>query len=165
MTRRSFATPDGILASASECGLDKSAFRQVPGPRALQLLDQIFQAFTRKGIAHRRSNWFWDDLRPPTYSFHRPADTRRLPAVAPDGTLVYLVVEDFSRRKKESPFWLFEGTLEATLGVLDNHHLLEFYVVDRKFQWLLAENHHDVLIAVGEPATSALRQFEESTRP
>jgi hypothetical protein len=51
---------------------------------------------------------------------------------------------------------VFEGTLAAAVATLDNHPLLEFYLVARSFDWLVAENHHNVLIVAGEQAASAL---------
>jgi hypothetical protein len=77
----------------------------------------------------------------------------------PPETPVWLVVEDFGRMKDGPPFWIFEATLAAAVATLKNHHLLEFYVVSRSLTWLVGENHHDVLFAVGEHAVSVLGEI------
>lgn len=41
-------------------------------------------------------------------------------------------------------------TYGAAVAVLNNMHLIEYYIVDRNFNWIAMENHHGDLIAVGE---------------
>ena len=42
------------------------------------------------------------------------------------------------------------------MAILDELHFVEFYLVERKFKWLLGENHHNVVFASGEHAVNAL---------
>jgi len=42
------------------------------------------------------------------------------------------------------------------IAALDNHHLLEFYLVPRSFEWLVAENEHNVLFVVGDKAVAEI---------
>jgi hypothetical protein len=69
---------------------------------------------------------------------------------------VWLIVEDWARARQGPPFWLFEATLAGAIARLQNHHRLEFYLVSRSFDWLVGENHHAVLFAVGDHAVSVL---------
>jgi hypothetical protein len=41
--------------------------------------------------------------------------------------------------------------------MLDAAWSFEFYVVSKKFEWLLCQNHHDVMMAVGEPMVTRLK--------
>ncbi len=42
------------------------------------------------------------------------------------------------------------GRLQQLLDLLQEMRGFEYYVVSKKFQWLLSENHHDTLTAVGQ---------------
>ena len=63
-----------------------------------------------------------------------------LRSVLPTNVPVWFVAEDFGRTKERG----------------GEHHLFEYYIVGRKLGWMVAENHHDVLMAVGEPVASRL---------
>ena len=161
MARSIYATPNGILAAARECGVTRSRLRQETSNRALALFERLLELFTKNAAKNRKANWFWDDFREPNLSVHRRADEDALLALGSAATPVRLLVEDSGRRKRGPAFWVFEATLDAAARTLDNHHLLEFYLVSRHLDWLIAENHHDVLIGVGDRAVAALHRFAQ----
>ena len=158
MARRSYATANNLLAAARELGLDDAALHQLPGARAHAVLDQILDAFTTEGRAGRDRHWLWNDLRDPSTFLIGPRNLDVLLELGPSSTQVWLIAEDFARKKPRAPFWVFEATLSAAVATLQNHHLLEFYVVSRAMTWLVGENHHDVLFAAGEHAIEVLKK-------
>lgn len=157
MARPRYATANGILAAARECGFDEASFHQLPGGRAQEMLDSVLDSFTTRGRASRMQCWIWEDLRPPRLSLPAPDDLDVLLTLGPPSTPVWLIVEDWDRTKRGTPFWIFEATLAAAVATLKNHHLLEFYIVSRPLTWLVGENHHGVLFGAGEPAISAFQ--------
>jgi hypothetical protein len=159
MANRSYATANSILSAARECDLDEAAFRQLQGGRAQELLDRVLESFTTRGLRNRNLRWLWEDLRDPHSSVAGPHELDVLLTLGPPETPVWLVVEDFGRMKDGPPFWIFEATLAAAVATLKNHHLHEFSVVSRSLTWLVGENHHDVLFAVGEHAVSVLGEI------
>lgn len=159
MPRRSYQTANGLLAAAREIGLAQRDFHQLPGSRALPLLDQIFDTFTVGGRDGRSRQWLWNELRSPCGFLQGRHDLRLLNRLGTPNTAVWLVAEDFSSTKRATPFWMFEATLSAAAATLANHHLLEFYVVSRPMTWLCGENHHDVWFAAGDHALSAFRDL------
>jgi hypothetical protein len=48
-----------------------------------------------------------------------------------------------------SKFWLFQGTVQAIQRLLQAHCYFEYYLVSKKYRWLLCETDHDVLIGLG----------------
>lgn len=166
MARGRYETANGLLGVARECGLDETAFGQVPGGRALGILDEIFDAITTSGWRARRQSWLWENLRPPYLSLYAGAGLddplNRLVDLGAPATPVWLVTEDFASTKRGTPFWLFEGTLAGVTSVLQRHHLLEFYVVSRPLTWMVCENHHDVWCAMGREAMSWLEGVREA---
>ncbi|HEY8947143.1 MAG TPA: DUF6756 family protein, partial [Polyangiaceae bacterium] len=118
--------------------------------------------FTTRGLRSRTSSWLWEDLRDPTISLAGRREIRTLLALGAPDTPVWLIVEDFGRMKPGTPLWVFEATLAAAIATLENHHLLEFYIVSRSLDWLVGENHHDVLFAAGDHAVTVLRDIGQS---
>jgi Family of unknown function (DUF6756) len=125
-------------------------------------VDRFLEAFTVRGVANRSLVWLWEDFREPCVSVSGPVNLETLLALAPADTRIWLLVEDWSKRKREAPFWAFDATLAAAIGTLRNHHLLEFYIAARSFEWAIAENHHDVLIGVGSHAVTFLQTLRAS---
>jgi hypothetical protein len=156
MREQRYETPNSILKAARELSLDDRSFRLVHGGRALKILNRVFASFTVGGAANRAEYWLWQDFSEPCVAFHGPHELATLLSLGPPGTLVWLLVEDEAGFKEGPPFWVFETTLSTAVAVLKNHHLLEFYIVSRNFDWLISENHHDVLFAVGNHAVSLL---------
>jgi hypothetical protein len=70
-----------------------------------------------------------------------------------------ITLQEFARVAADLPD---KAVVELALGrntpllALDNHHLVEFYVVAHSWEWLVGENHHDVLFAVGDHAIAAV---------
>jgi hypothetical protein len=159
MAKRSYATANSILSAARECNVDEASFRQLPGGRAHELLDRVLESFTTRGLGNRNLRCLWEDLSDPHSFVDGPHDLGVLLTFGPAETPVWLIVEDFGGTKEGTPFWIFEATLAAAVATLKNHHLLEFYVVSRSLTWLVGENHHDVLFAVGEHAVAGLREI------
>jgi hypothetical protein len=96
-----------------------------------------------------------------SHAFSTAADSlEALPLILPAFSPVWLLAEDFGHRRKAlGSFWLFETDTEAAVHVLGEHHLFEYYVVQRHLAWMVAENHHNVLIAVGEPVAARLESL------
>lgn len=74
--------------------------------------------------------------------------------VVPDATLPVWVVTFWG-----DPPEVFASTPAAIAAVFAECHLFEFFVVPKDLSWLVGENHHDYLIAVGEHVASRLRRI------
>jgi hypothetical protein len=159
MANPAYATANSILASARECNLAQASFRQLPGARAEAVLDAVLATFTTGGVGNRGRLWIWEALRDPQFSVVGQRELESLLILGSPDTPVWLVVEDFDGTKQDSPFWVFEATLEAAVATLKNHHLLEFYIVSRALTWLVGENHHNVLFAAGGHAVAAFQRI------
>lgn len=145
-----------LMEAASAAGIPPERFQPVGQARWRALLAEILGRFTRHRDQHP---WLWDDLKevPSTLALGEPAESlRALPLVLPERTPAWFLAEDFSGGKRHSAFWLFDTDTDALVHVLGEHHLFEYAVVGRHLEWLVAENHHNTLFAVGEPVVSRL---------
>jgi len=97
---------------------------------------------------HRR--WWWEDFRLPSEAWRSPDSCgyRSIPRVVPDpNDVVWFIVEDDSLAR----YPVFEGSVSTICAVIGECFAFEYYLVSKAFDWLVCENHHDVIIGVGSP--------------
>jgi hypothetical protein len=149
------------LNDATKClALDANRFRLL-GPHeyesVLRVVTEQFLDVGEKGLNYYR---WWENFRGNTASFHTSNAYKLLPKLLPHNQPLWFIAEDSS--KKNAYFWVYEADAEAIVQVLAESHQFEYYIVSKKRDWLLCENHHEVLVAVGEPMIEALNRAKTS---
>ena len=142
-----------------------AASKKLTLPADLRLVEpHRFRAILERIVAERTTLakdgisalWWWEALREPV-AYSTPSDgialMRRL---IPSEENVWLVAEDSG--KKIGNFWLYEGTVGAVCAILRECPAFEYYIVDKKMNWLVCENHHGQVVASGEPVATALSE-------
>lgn len=147
--------PNKVLHAAAELSLSQNQFSMVSPARWKTLLKDIMIRFT--GSEDIQRLWIWNDLRGDVATLQSDYGPDRIAAIFEPTIYVWFITEDASRTKQDGNFWVFEGELGAILRVIGNFHYFEYAIVDRRLEWMICENHHDMLIAVGEPAITRLR--------
>ena len=82
----------------------------------------------------------------------------QLPKIVPEDDMVYFLIDNGSYWYAGEQFWIFEsGISELTkvLSVLNQSAFLDlgwldYYIVSKKYKWIIGFNHHDVVSLVGE---------------
>jgi hypothetical protein len=57
-------------------------------------------------------------------------------------------------------FWLYESRINPVCAVLSECPAFEYYILPRKMDWLLCENHHNLIIGSGEAIVSKLARWQ-----
>ena len=83
---------------------------------------------------------------------------RYLTTLLPRGEVVWFLAED-KDQKKTGSYWLYEGKVGAFSAVIAELPAFEYYLIGKDYSWLLCENHHGVLIGVGQLAIERLQSF------
>jgi hypothetical protein len=66
---------------------------------------------------------------------------------------VWFIVEE-----DQMPFYpIYDATPAAIAKIIPECYGFEYYLVPKDKNWIFCENHHDRLIAVGEPVETAIR--------
>lgn len=154
-----------LARAARDAGVAVERFRPVGHTRWQPLLGDILDQFTVSGGADQDRLWLWDDLKeqPVVLRLRSAVEALEvLAAVLPARQPVWFVAEAATGTKGVGSFWVYEADTDGVVEVLAEHSLFEYYVVDRKLRWLVAENHHGALMAVGEPVASALRELRDA---
>jgi hypothetical protein len=77
----------------------------------------------------------------------------KLPRMIPTSEQpVYVLFED--TKNYEAKYWLYEAFVDELVLVLNECESLDdFYIVSKKYNWLISLNHHDVISCVGYGVT------------
>ncbi len=155
----SHTTVEAELTSAvHNLSLPISAFRLLSKQEAAPLLHRIEAHFVqRQGL-----RWWWEAFRPaPRFSVHFADGSgwRHLKRIVPPGTeRVWFVVEGIGKEG----FLLCEATMDAIEAVIAECFAFEYYVVSPSLDWLVGENHSDVVFAVGKIVADRLTDVAAS---
>ena len=139
------------LGIASQVGL-------VEPHRFRPILERIIAQRTLLKSDAISASWWWEALREPAYCTIPTDPMRTLKSLIRANEPLWFVAEA-SGDKKIGNFWLYETTIEPLCAVLAKCPHFEYYVVGKKMDWLICENHHGVLMANGEDM--ATRMSEE----
>lgn len=148
-----------LTDAAKSLGVDDE-LRLVEPYRYRAVLERIIECRTLLSKDAVSAPWWWEALRQPV-ACCQPADAiGLLKDIAPVDELVWFVIEaNEIPAKREGNFWLYEASIEVIARVLRELPHCEYYVVSKKCDWLLCENHHDLFIASGAPMTEKLARM------
>ena len=130
----------------------------------IENIDRKFMlSFTKNGRQSTKFyGWIWECLKDENqWGKHSPdykktSEIIRYTAGTTNEDLYIIFTESCREREK---FWYYEGRLDAMITVIEETPGIdEFYIFDKKFTWLLGQNHHDVIFATGNEKTERLKK-------
>lgn len=65
----------------------------------------------------------------------------------------------FIASEENGKYWVYESNVEAIEMILKEMYGFEYYIVDKKYNWVLCENHHDILIGLGDEIVDKLCKY------
>lgn len=150
-----------IDEAVSTLQLTSATFRQLPDDDALLVYWQAEDRFVSK----QRRHWWWEHFRCRNYGALLRVDARLhlTQLAATPGERVWLILTDVDELdplvyKGADPL-VYEGAIEACQRVIGECPPFEYNIVSHDFKWLLCENHHQLLFAVGFLAMRRLRRY------
>ena len=93
------------------------------------------------------------------YSVHYATWFYLLPQIIPDDNMVYFLIDKGNRDWNFGElFWIFESYIPELIKALNALNQtafldcgwLDYYIVSKKFRWIIGLNHHDIISCVGE---------------
>lgn len=121
-----------------------------------QLEERIYHTFCQLQHPTARPLWLWEYFRPGAVGVTSDDNplTQLTSLVDAEETVWLMLNETVNFGDK---FWFYQGIPSAIRQVLaECYHLDEIYLISKKYAWLLALNHHDVLYGVGSPMQEKL---------
>lgn len=118
--------------------------------------EQVFREVLAHFLASGNRRWWWEDFRKPSASIKLQDAFRILPSLVPDkAELVWFITED-----DQLPFFpVFESNVQSVSQILGECYGFEYYIVQKQFEWLLCENHHDTLFGIGKVVEVRMKEL------
>ena len=139
-----YDTPNSLLRAARELNIPPERFKLAAPNRWKKLFHKILATFA-DGCAGSEP-WLWEHFSEAVRSANLPSPMDVLRHMSAASDPVWLLVKDWHHTKREGKYWLFVTDLGAATDTLENHHA-----------WLVAENHHGILMAIGALPVDALQ--------
>ena len=144
---------DEIKKATESLGFSPARFRRLPPEEAKQVYESALRHFVPRG----QPRWWWEHFPTSTGVHFTDGGGWLLPTeLAPDtDERVWFIAEDFV--PPEYSVW--EANVHDIQAVIAEGANFEFYVIQQQFHWLICENHHDVVVAVGREVEDRLRKY------
>jgi len=140
-----------ILQAVRELGFGTNRCERLPVDEA----SGVYEAALRHYVPEGSPKWWWEHF-PVSTGVHFEAGDgwRQLSRLVPNpDERVWLIAED----EGLPGYSVWTARVRDIAAVLGECPAFEYYLVQPEFRWLLCENHHNVLIAVGEEVEERLR--------
>ena len=148
-----------IHEAVKRLGLPDSRFRIVSENESSQVWREVETRF----VSEPFGGWWWCHFRnesaEASYVGKEPSAFQYIVDIVPLdlGPLWFIV-----GASPDHSFVVCEGAIEDIRDVIGECYYFEYYVVPKELDWVLCENHHDVLIAIGDAV--ATRLIDVATR-
>jgi hypothetical protein len=142
-----------ILRATRELGFSDARFRCLAAKEAASVYQSALKRFVPKG----NPQWWWEHF-PSSVSVHRPDDAgwKLLNELVPDpDERVWFIAEDFVA----PGYSVWEASVRDSQKVIAECYHFEYSLVQQRLEWLVCENHHSMLIAVGNPVEDRLQSL------
>lgn len=105
--------------------------------------------------------WLWDNLKG-LYVAIRFKDDKAYNylegLIDPEETVWFIATDGLAK------YWVYESNIKSIHKILANMYGFEYYIVSKRYEWLLCENHHGNLIGTGEKMIDRMKAFNENNK-
>ncbi len=147
---------DEIQRATQALGFAPERFRRLPTDEA----QRVYQSALRHFVPRGQPRWWWEHFSTSTGVYFTNGDGwRHFTEIVPDADeRVWFIAEDFVAPE----YSVWEASVRDVQAVIGKCYGFEFYVIQQQLHWLLCENHHDVVVAVGRVVEERLRKYESA---
>jgi hypothetical protein len=140
---------DSVNKIASALGIPSEEFKAVGIYEWPSILQKIERAFVIKKNSNTRFNWWWESFKGDQYQidFEKDNAFEHLNQFISDKEKAWFVACDSDY--DPSKFWLFEGYVNPIQKIIGELPAFEYYLVSKRYDWLICESDHGVLIGLG----------------
>lgn len=146
---------DEIETARRSLKLVDSQFREVPDTEARS----IYEAAESNFVSSSGLLWWWEDFKQPATRVHFPKQDgfRHLQEIAlSENEMLWLIVEE----ERSDCYPVYEGRIAEIQSIIAECSAFEYYLAPKDLSWLVCENHHDVIFAIGAKVEERLRKIE-----
>lgn len=141
-----------VMRAVGGLGLAPDRFTVVAAPEA----DAVRQCVMDRFVQSRSRRWWWENFDGAAVEVADGSGYTLLPLIVPDrDQRVWFIADDES----DDPQPVFDTTVALASAVLGECYAFEYYLVAKDLSWLVGENHHNVVMAVGPMVEGRLTAY------
>lgn len=147
---------DDLRKVAARFALSQDDFEPVSIHTWPAIMRQIEAAFVIKTGMNTSFNWWWESLKHPQVHLqvNQGYAVDHLPTLVAAHEPVWYVTtraldNDVQEEQDPTKLWLFQGRMQAIHQIIAASCPAEYYIVSKKYTWLLCGKRQDQLIGVG----------------
>jgi len=152
-----FSTRDQIERAIKDLGISRSALFEVSKFGWNEILCKIIDRFVQKTYYTQGLHWAWERFKgsQDVLHLHKNDGYKYIPDLV-DDEYVWFIVED-----NKGKFWIYEGMPDAIAKVIEAaYYIDEYYIVSKKYEWILCEDHHRIIHGVGDKISDEINRFK-----
>ncbi|WP_171687640.1 DUF6756 family protein [Paenibacillus planticolens] len=122
------------------------------------VVQKIEESFIQKQHYTNSLHWGWQRLKDPQYVLRMVDTSNRYLKYFVNDDRVWFIVEDYKDK-----MWLYEGDTNFIIKnvIPELMHLREYYLISKKYEWLLCINHDDIVFGSGLEVVNKMKKFEQ----
>lgn len=126
--------------------IDRKRFHEVDKMQWKSIMKKIVNTFLQINRYNYNIHWGWEVLKEPVISLRFREDNSyiHLDKIIKDDTVWFIAEDSFGHN------WLYEGNITEVIKIIENSYAMEYYIVSKKYDWLISENHHNTVNVCGE---------------
>ncbi len=147
---------DEIKFATDSLDITDTEFKEVSKYQWEQIQKTVEDTFI-VGKAHNLSMMpYWEHLKGDYFNISFPKDNAfvYLDNLIDNSQPVWFLAQDNSK------LWIYEGLISSIREVIEECYAFEYYIVSKKYSWLLCENHHGCLIGIGEDLVRKMKALQ-----
>jgi len=150
------ANADHIQSAIQALGFRTERFGRLPTEQAERVYKSALRHFVQKGDPR----WWWEHFsKGISVQFIDDTGWQSITQIVPDADEpVWFIVEDFV--PPEYSVW--NASSQDIQSVIAECPFFEFYIIQKDFRWLVCENHHGVVFAVGNEVEERLGELSNN---
>jgi len=145
---------DVIQRAIQALGFTSERFRRLLPDEAQRVYELALRHFVPRG----QPRWWWEHFPTSTaVHFTDGHGWQHLTQIAPKAEeRVWFIAEDFVAPE----YSVWEANVRDIQALIGECYGFEFYVIQQELRWLVCQNHHNVVVAVGVEVEDRLRAYD-----
>ncbi|GHN00431.1 hypothetical protein WSM22_19200 [Cytophagales bacterium WSM2-2] len=121
--------------------------------------ERLYNTFSVAKSHRTRPTWIWENLKVDNLGIATDGQPYQLlDKLIDPGVDLFLFLNETVNEKDK--FWIYEGRVEAVKKVIEETiGIDEVIIIDKKYNWILCVNHHDVVIVGGQLMVDRLKNL------
>lgn len=153
-----FSVRDELERIIKESNINKNEFHEAGKTQWLEILHKTEESFLQKKHYTNTLDWGWVLFKEPWFSLSFINDNayEYIPKLIEEES-VWFIVEDYKDK-----MWVYEVDKAIISNIIaECSFLREYFLVSKKYEWILCENHHGVLYGSGNKIVNNMKNFRK----